>query len=314
MSTPPSSAGPSPLKASATALLTTLIWGTTWAGILFSHDGYPPFLGLSLRFVIGGTVLCAAALLLKVNLRPERRLAAMWLTQASCAFGVSYGVVYWAEQWVPSGLTSVLFSSLPLFVTVFSFFLLPAERLDRFGSIGVLLGFMGIGLIFSDDLGALTDPQVRFASAVLLFAPLTAGLAQVMVKRWGHGYHSLSLTAVPMLGSGLFMGLVSFVFERHLEVRGGLIPTLAVLYLALFGSALAFGLFFWLLQHVTAIRLSMIAYGAPVIAVAIGTFFLGEPLTPKMIAGGVAVLAGVAFVATPRSRPKAKSGKGAETA
>ena len=299
-SSPSTGSEPSNALATGAALLTTLIWGTTWAGILFSHQGYPPFLGLSLRFVTGGLVLLAVGALLRVPIRPDRRLFAMWLTQAVCAFGISYGVVYWAEQWVPSGLTSVLFSSLPLFVTLFSFFLLPVERLDRWGLSGILLGFIGISIIFSDDLGALSDPQVRFASFVLLIAPVSAGFAQVVVKRWGHGYHSLTLTAAPMFCSGLFMGLVSRVVEVDKPVTGGLIPTLAVLYLALFGSALAFGLFFWLLQHITAIRLSLVAYGAPVVAVAIGTVFLNEPLTGRMILGAIAVLAGVGFVATPR--------------
>lgn len=297
---------PSQLQASATVLLTTLIWGTTWAGILFSHEGYPPFLGLSLRFMLGGSVLLLVARFLGLKMKPDRRLLGLWLTQASCAFGISYGVVYWAEQWVPSGLTSVLFSSLPLFVALFSFFLLPEERLDGLGLVGIFLGFAGIAVIFSDDLGALSEAQVRFASLVLLVAPLTAGLAQVVVKKWGSGYHSLTLTAVPMLGSGILMGLISRLVESHLPIRGGLIPTLAVIYLALFGSALAFGLFFWLLQHITAIRLSMIAYGAPMIAVVIGTLFLDEPLTRRMILGGVAVLAGVGFVATPRSKRSSK--------
>ena len=299
-SAPALSNQPSDLLATGAALLTTLIWGTTWAGILFSHKGYPPFLGLSLRFIIGGSTLMVAGKLMGVRSQIDRRLVGMWATQAVCAFGISYGVVYWAEQWVPSGLTSILFSSLPLFVTVFAFFLLPNERLDRWGMVGILLGFVGIGVIFSDDIGALADPQVRFASSVVLLAPLTAGLAQVVVKRWGYGYHSLSLTAVPMFCSGLFMALMWRIFEADKPVTGGLVPTLAVLYLALFGSALAFGLFFWLLQHITAIRLSMVAYGAPLMAVAVGTIFLDEPLTLRMILGAGAVLAGVGFVATPR--------------
>ena len=302
-----SSAGPSAATALGTALFTTLIWGTTWAGILFSHEGYPPFLGLSLRFIIGGTTLCIAGWWLNVLQKPDRRLWKVWTAQASCAFGISYGVVYWAEQWVPSGLTSVLFSSLPLFVAIFSFFLLPAERLDWLASTGILMGFCGIGIIFSDDLGELADPQTRFASIVLLISPAAAALAQVLVKRWGHGYHSLTLTAVPMLASGIFMGGVWLVFERHLEIAAGWKPTLAVLYLALFGSALAFGLFFWLLQHISAIRLSMIAYGAPIIAVAIGTFFLDEPLTLKMVLGGISVLSGVAFVTWPRTKTQGPS-------
>lgn len=296
---------PSGRVATAVALLLTAIWGTTWAGVRLSLDGYPPLLGVSLRFALASLVLFALAWHWKVAIRPTRRLVGLWLVQASCAFGLSYGLVYWAEQWVPSGLVSVLFSTLPLFVTLFAYLLLPTERLDGVGWLGMVSGFAGVAVIFSEDLAALGGAQVRLAAMVVMLSPVAAGLAQVVVKRWGRDVHSLVIVAPPMMISAVGMAVLSRWLESGREISGGLVPTLAVLYLALCGSALTFTLFFWLLQHVTAIRVSLIAFGTPVIAVIIGTAFLDEPLTVRMVLGALMVISGVAFVAVPpSSRPR----------
>ena len=296
---------PSSRVATGVALLLTGIWGTTWGGVRISLDGYPPLLGVSLRFAIASLVLFFLAWRWRVSMRPNRRLLGLWLVQASCAFGLSYGLVYWAEQWVPSGLVAVLFSTLPLFVTLFAFPFLPAERLDGFGWIGLVAGFAGVAVIFSDDLAALGGSQVRLAAMVVMLSPVAAGLAQVVVKRWGRDVHSLVIVAPPMMMSAISMALLSFWLEREHEIAGGLWPTVAVFYLALCGSALTFTLFFWLLQHVTAIRVSLIAFGTPVVAVIVGTLFLDEPLTVRMVLGALMVISGVAFVAVPPdSRPR----------
>ncbi|MEM8934403.1 MAG: DMT family transporter, partial [Acidobacteriota bacterium] len=108
--------------------------------------------------------------------------------------------------------------------------------------------------------------------------------------------HSLTLTAPPMAMAAVTMGLLSWWLEADREVAMGLVPTLAVLYLAILGSAVTFTLYFWLLRYVDAVRVSLIAYGTPVVAVALGTLFLDEPLTVRMIFGASLVIGGMAFV------------------
>ena len=279
-----------------------VVWGTTWGAVRISLEGYPPLFGVSIRFALASLLLLVVARARGVDMRPDRLRVGLWATQAVCAFGVSYGLVYWAEQWVPSGLVAVLFSTMPIWVTLFSYPFLPVERLDRLGLLGALLGFGGVAVIFSDDLAALGGAQVRFASAVVLIAPVTAGIAQVVIKRWGQGQHPLTLTAPPMAASAVGMGLLSWWLEAERTVTMAPRPTLAVLYLAFFGSALTFTLYFWMLQHVGAIRVSLITYGTPVVAIALGTLFLDEPITPRVILGALLVLGGVSFVVTPRRR------------
>jgi len=156
--------------------------------------------------------------------------------------------------------------------------------------------------IFSEDMSRLGGSQVRWAAVVMLLSPAAAGLANVAVKRWGSGLGPFALTAVPMAMTGAGLAALSAVAERGRPVVLGAVPVAAVVYLAVVGSALTFTLYFWLLEHIPATQLSMIAYGTPVIAVVIGVLAFGEPLTARIAAGAALVVVGVVLVLR-RPRP-----------
>ena len=290
---------PGRLLVAATTTLLILIWGTTWAAIRISLEGFPPFTGVALRFGIGGLALLAMARVQGVPIGREKRERYLWVIQGIFSFSLSYGVVYWAEQWVPSGLASLLFATFPLFVAILAFGTLPGERLGPVALAGLVIGFAGVGVIFSDDLAALGGPQVAFAGLVMLISPASSAVGQVVVKRFGQGIHPLSLTAVPMLVTAAIMTFMAWWLERGSEIRFEAGPVAAVLYLALVGSAVTFSLYFWLLEHLPATRLSLIAYGIPLVAVAVGTLALDEPLTLALLLGGGMVLAGAWLVMRP---------------
>lgn len=275
--------------------LLTLIWGTTWAVIRIGLEGIPPFAGVALRFAIASALLLFLALMLGVRLGRARHEVALWLSNALLSFCTSYGVVYWVEQRVPSGLNSVLFATFPLFVAVLAHFTLPGERLRPLSVIGILLGFGGVAVIFSEDFARLGGRGVAFAALVMLLSPLASSFAAVAVKRWGREVHPLSLTAVPMGMASLIMGSVSLALERQAEFSFDLKSVGALVYLAVLGSAVTFTLYFWMLRHVAVTRLSMIAYLVPLMAVGIGTTVLDEPLTARTVAGSALVVLGVAL-------------------
>lgn len=276
----------------ALALL-ILIWGTTWAAIRVGLEGLPPFTGVAIRFVIAAGVLLAVARVMKWPLGSGRRAYLLWLVNAVGSFSISYGVVYWAEQWVPSGLAAVLFSTFPLFVAVMAHLWLPGEQLRPVSFVGVLLGFGGVVIIFSEDLASLAGHQTRTAAFVFLLSPFVSALANVFVKRWGAGFHPISLTAVPMAMTAGFMGILAATVERGRGISLDVASTAALLYLAIFGTAVTFFLYFWLLDRLPATRLSLITYGVPIVAVTVGTLWLDEPFTPRMFLGSLLVLAGV---------------------
>lgn len=270
-----------------------LIWGTTWAAIRVGLEGIPPFTGVALRFAVAAAVLLAVGRMRGLPLGSSPRERSLWLVNALLSFSASYGVVYWAEQWVPSGLAAVLFSTFPLFVAAMAHLVLPGERLNRYGLLGIVLGFVGVVTIFSEDLAQISGAEVRRASILFLIAPLVSALANVIIKRWGAGIHPMSLTAVPMGMTAVLMGGLAAVAERQREVVFDAVSVAALLYLAVFGTAVTFFLYFWLLSRLAATRLSLITYGVPVVAVVVGAVFLDEGFTARMLMGAFVVLVGV---------------------
>ena len=299
---------PGPLLKVATLGLLTLVWGTTWAAITISLRGIPPFTGVALRFAIASTMLIGYARVMGIPLaatnQRERRLR---LLHALLSFCVSYGIVFWVEQWVPSGLTSVLFATFPLLVVVMAHFALPRERMNRLVLFGSCLGFGGIAVIFAEDLELLGGPMVALASVVMLISPLVSATVSVAVKKWGSGMHPVPFNAMAMVFATGIMGAVAAIVEHDRPVVFDPGPVAALLYMAIAGTAITFPLYFWLLEHMEARQVALIAYGTPVVALFIGVVYMGEPMTVRTWVGSAMVVVGVAVASQTRrhgsSRP-----------
>jgi drug/metabolite transporter (DMT)-like permease len=290
-------------RLNAAFLLLTVIWGTTWAVIRVGLEGLPPLTGVALRFLIAGALLLALVPVMGVRFEWSRREIALWLVNGGLAFSASYSIVYWAEQHIPSGLAAILFASNPLFVAALAHAALPGERLEARAATGVLLGFAGVATVFSDDLRALGGADVRRVALVFLLSPIVCAVATIAVKRWGAGLHPLSLTAVPMLLTGVFVGALALAFERHLPMALDARSVGALLYLAVLGSAVTFTIYYWMLANAPATRVALIAFTIPIVAVAVGFMLFGEPIRPRVLAGGAMVLVGVAVVNSRGGRP-----------
>lgn len=271
-----------------------LIWGSTWAAIRVSLEGIPPLHGVVIRFTLACLLLLAFTPFLGIRLGSSPLERRLWWVNALLTFTLSYGLVYWGEQWVPSGLAAVLFATFPLFVAVLAHFFLPGERLRAKSLVGVLIGFTGVAVLFSEDLRAVGGPRTAFAATLMLIAPVASAFANVAVKRWGAGIHPFSISGVSMGLGALLTVPLALTVERGREVSFGTRPVLAVVYLAVVGSAVAFTVYYWLLRRLPATSLSLINYATPVVAVLIGTLWLGEPFTLRIFLGALLVVAGVA--------------------
>lgn len=286
---------PSPLLLAVLVGVLVLVWGTTWAAIRIGLGGVPPFTAAALRFAVSSSLLFLAIPLFRLPFETGRNARRIWLSNGVLLFVVSYGTVYWAEQWVPSGLAAILFATFPLFVAALARVLLPGERTSGRSWAGLLLGLGGITLIYSEDLAALAGERTRTAALVFLLSPVATAVSNVLAKRWGAGLHPVTLTAVPMAIGATSLGAGAAVLEAGAAPRFDAVALACILYLALFGSVLTFGLYFWLLDRYPATKLSFIAYGTPLVAVLVGTVFLAEPMTWRIAAGAACVLSGVAL-------------------
>lgn len=306
MSTEPreSSAQRAPSTALVVALvaLLCLVWGSTWIVIAGGLGDLPPFTSAAARFLVAALVMSAIAPSLARREGGSRPPVDAWLAVGLLNFAASYAIVYWSETRLPSGLTSVLWSVFPMLMAVSGSLFLQGERIRARQAAGFLLGFAGVALLFFTDLRALSADAVP-TGLVLLLSPIVSSVGTTIQKKRGGRSSSVLMNRNAMWAGAIVLCVTAFVLERDAHVRWSATAIASVLYLAIVGTVLTFTLYFWLLRHVAAYRMSMIAYVTPAIALTLGTSIGKEPLSAWTIAGSLTILCGVALVvAKPRVR------------
>ncbi len=288
-------AAPSPALVLSLMALLCLVWGSTWLTIKYGLRDVPPFTGAALRFLIAG--LCMAVLVRALASREGggRPPFLVVVTQGLFQFALNYALVYVGETVIPSGLVSVLWSVFPLFVALASHFVLKSERLAGWQWFGLVLALLGVALLFVTDIAQIEGRAVPMG-LLLLLAPLSVTVSTLMIKARASGASSLVLNRDSMLIGALVLAVLAFILERHTSPRFTALAVGSVLYLALAGTVLTFGVYLWLLRYVPAYRMSMIAFVTPVVALLFGTAFGGEPLTLHTLLGAGCVLSGVLLV------------------
>lgn len=270
----------------------SLIWGATWLAIKIGLEGVPPFLGVSIRFLSAGSILLMIGIVKNRKLSISVELLKIAALIGILQFTISYGAVYWAGQYISSGLASVLFTTMPLFVALFAGIFLKNENLNPLRLFGMIVGIGGVAVIFSENIviGEVISSKVLM---VMMLSPISAALSIVITKKHIHSFNPIFLSGASMIIGGLFTLIIHFSFDTSSPVVWDVRSVSALLYLSIFGSALAFGIYFWLLQHTQAITVSLVVVVSPVIAVFLGAAILAESLSAFQIAGSVFVLGGV---------------------
>lgn len=271
-----------------------LIWGSTWLAIRIGLEAFTPLFSAGIRFIIAAIAILLLTKFNKLQFQFDRIAIVLYLAMGFFSFVIPFGLVYWAEQFVPSGLAAVLFAVYPFFVAIFTFYLIKAERINFLKTIGMVISFIGIVIIFSNDLSGNISDNLVGMIAVVISAIMQAAIA-VLIKKYGSHLHHLSMNFFPMLIGGIFLVFIGLWFEDIYSITVTVPAVLSILYLALFGSVVTFTSYYWLMKKINIVLLSLISFITPVIAVIIGWIFYGESLQPQHIAGAVLVLAGIAF-------------------
>ena len=207
------------------------------------------------------------------------------------SFSLPFVLVYWGEQYIGSGLASILFATYPFVVAVFSHLFLPGEKLNAFKVAGTLLGFAGIVVIFWTDLSTGTAGFPGMAAIVL--STVLQGFSLVTVKRTARHIPPVQLTLGGMLISVVILWIMAFTMEDVSALRFDAAGIGTIVYLGTFGSVLTFVVYYWLLKRVEALFLSLTALITPILAVILGALLLDEVLNQRIYAGAAMVLLGI---------------------
>jgi drug/metabolite transporter (DMT)-like permease len=282
--------------------LICLIWGSTWLAIKVGLDGVPPFLGAGLRFLL-------ATLLVGLVLAARRKPLRLSHDDKVCVFSlgllvfwIDYAAVYWAETRISSGLTAILFSTMPLMTSLMSAYWMRSEMLSTRKIAGILVGVLGTALLFwpHERLGV----QESLGMLAALGGCLCAAINLVTMKK--HGRHSdpFVLNFFGMgLGAACLLAMSASI-ETWRDVVWSRSNVLALVYLSVFGSVIAFSTYYYLIKKMDATIVSLSTLIIPIVALILGRVFLDETVTPMAVAGIATILAGVAVAIMPGAKAR----------
>ncbi|MGB5287724.1 MAG: EamA family transporter [Ignavibacteriaceae bacterium] len=268
------------------------IWGSTWIAIRIGLESLTPLFSAGIRFSIASIFIYILIRIKDISIQTDRVSVRLYLLMGFFSFVIPFGLVYWAEQFVPSGMAAVLFAVYPFWVVIFSYIRMPGESIGFYKIFGTLLGFAGIVIIFSDSFSGDITSYLIGMFAVVLSGTMQAWIA-VSIKKFGHHLHPLSMNFIPMVIAGFFMVLIAFFTEDLTTIRIDENAVLSILYLAFFGSVVTFTSFYWLIKHINLVILSLIAFITPIVALILGYIFYGEELSSRHFIGTALVLTGV---------------------
>lgn len=282
-----------------------LIWGSTYLVIRFAIETIPPLLMVGVRFLIAGGILYAWTVYRGQARRPSAREWGAALVFGSLFFLVGNGGVSWSEQKIPSGIVALLITAIPLWTAVFEWRRRGGRRPGAAGIAGVALGFGGIALLIGPG-ETLTRSAVDPAGAIVMtLAPLGWAYGMVHARNAPHPPSLLQTAAMQMIAGGaasLLLGVLIGEWRGASLDAVSLRSLLALLYLVVLGSIVAFSAFAWLLQTTSSDRVATYAYVNPIVAVILGWAVGGEPLAARTLVAGSIVILGVILILRTRAR------------
>ena len=281
-----------------------LVWGSTFLAIRVGVREVPPFLLAGMRFVAAG-ILLYGWMRLKGTASPTVREWGAATVLAVPIFVGDYGLVFWAESRVPSGVTAVMMATIPVFMALSEILLMKTQRLTARLGLALAVGILGVGVLVSHG-GSFGDAPVdRFGAVALIIAAVSWSIGSAMTRKLPLPASKAMSSGAQMLVGGVLLTLIALVLG---EFRGFQLQTvsagtwLALAYLIGAGSILAFTAYVWLIHHESPTKVGTYAYVNPVVAVILGYFLGGETVGPRTICGTALVLVSVVVITTAKKK------------
>lgn len=275
-------------------ILISIIWGSTWLAIKVGLESIPPFYGVAIRFTLALFLLSCFMLIRGERLPVDRNSKFVYLQLGVCSFSIPFALVYWAEQYIPSSLASILFAFYPFVVMILSHYFLHDEKINIYKIVGLISGFAGLVLIFGLDTEV--NASTTYGMIAVLLSVIFQGSSLVFAKKKGHHLSPIGMNVGGMIVGLPFMFAIAFAAESFSSVHFDSKGIFSLLYLGTFGTVVTFVTYYWLLKRVQAVMLSFVSFITPILAIIFGAVFLDEILSPNIFSGAALVLAGLVFM------------------
>ncbi len=266
-------------KAYFALIFICIVWGTTYMAIRFGVLHYPAFLFAGVRQTIAGILLMSAAIIFNRKTDFSRVNILRQMLVGFLMLSVGNGCVTWGEKYIPSGISALICSMMPLFAVLFNLLFSAKDRFNLSIGAGMLLGVCGVGLIFRHNLAEVTKPAYLGGIFATMLATATWALGSIINKKTINPVNAFLNSGMQLFFGGLFMLLVSPAFDNYDNLQlwntEGL---MALAYLIIFGSVLAYAAYMYTLSVLPVGLATIYAYINPMIAVLAGYFFLKEEL------------------------------------
>ncbi|RPD39412.1 EamA family transporter [Chitinophaga barathri] len=277
-------------------VIVSIFWGTTYLAARIGVQHMHGMMLAGLRQTSAGFILTAFFLLKGYKLPETPVLSRLFVIGVIMLCG-SNGLMTWAMQYIPSGLGAIIAATVPIWVTIFSFFLVQRTKISWQLIAGMLIGLLGIGGIFYDNLAHLMEPEYRFGVLLITAACVFWALGSVLTAKWALGINYLYGAGYQMLFSGIVMLIIAALMGQDLNI-GNFTGELwgSLLYLVFIGSLLSYSAYVFALNNLPPSLVSVYAYINPVVAVILGWLILSEKLNWTMGVSCMVTLLGVYIV------------------
>lgn len=294
-----------------------LVWGSTFFAIRVGVSELPPFLFCAMRFLAAGLLVYVWAIARGERWPTKRQWLSVFLL-AFLIFVVDYGLLFWAEQRLPSGIAAVIMATIPGFMALSEILILRTQRLTARLALSLLAGIAGVAVLVSPPqlLGNLGGAAIDKAGAIaLIIGAIGWSVASALSRKLPLPSSKVMSSGAQMLAGGIMLAAVAALRGEgrglHLSTISGS-AWMALLYLVFAGSIAGFTAYVWLLHHESPTKVGTYAYVNPVVAVLVGYWLGGEPMGARTVVGGLFVLASVMAITSmrPKTKPVAAEGEG----
>jgi drug/metabolite transporter (DMT)-like permease len=281
-----------------------IVWGSTYFAIRTGVREVPPFLFASIRFLIAGFFLYGWTIVRGQRSPTKRQWMSAFLL-GLLIFIFDYGMLFWAEQRVPSGVAAVLMASIPLFMTLSEIILLRTQKLTPRLATALLIGVLGVAVLMNRSLNLGGAPVNHAGALAILLGAMSWSIASVLMRKLPLPPSKMMSAGAQMLAGGTLLALVAGTRGEFHHFHPSTVSRnawFALLYLIVVGSIVGFTAYLWLLHHESPTKVGTYAYVNPVVAVLIGYFLGGEALGLRTILGTLFVLVSVVVITTTRAK------------